>query len=284
MTTTSLRTPWRAPRQALIGALAIFGLGLGPPATATPIDPGFDLFQTATGSTSVLLDPDGPGGIDPFAVLLRGEPLANLGAPFVNLGPTDTIVKRKQGIAPFDVGDSAPIDIEIVALSLRSVAPVDLGGTLFDLDVIGGSLLGVQSPLGQMTVNHTHAFGGTFDALLPVSALLTFTEVGNPANTFRAPFADDFRSAGVWCHEPIGGAIMDPRFPAGAFFPGVFCPPDQTDPTRPTQPGKRLTIEQALLAQHGVVPAHIPEPGTVLLVAIGILLLARARTYPPGSA
>ncbi len=61
------------------------------------------------------------------------------GAPFAANG-TDTIVQRLQGINPLEVCPTLPcsdtIDIEIVALSLTSVDPVDLSD-------LGGPFLGV---------------------------------------------------------------------------------------------------------------------------------------------
>jgi hypothetical protein len=136
-------------------------------ALASPIGPGFDLFATDSASTFVELDFDGPGGLSPVPVQLEGNPLGTAGGS----GPlwdTDTIVERKPpGLSPFNVGDTGVIDIELVALSLRSVDPVDIGGTLFDLDVISGSLLGEPAnPLGSMTVNHSDPNGGTFSSAI----------------------------------------------------------------------------------------------------------------------
>lgn len=51
-------------------------------------------------------------------------------------------------------GQPATVPIELVALSLASVDPVDVGGTLFDVTVIGGSLLG-SNPGGTVVVNVT---------------------------------------------------------------------------------------------------------------------------------
>ncbi len=132
---------------------------------ATEIFPGFDLFATAPSppNPQTFVDLTIPSGGLVGIVPLEGAP--------VGPGDTDTIVERKTGSGPpFNVGDVAVIDIELVALSLRSVAPVDLGGTLFDMDVISGSLLGEPAnPIGQMTVTHSDPNGGTFVTdLLPI--------------------------------------------------------------------------------------------------------------------
>jgi hypothetical protein len=111
------------------------------------IDPGFDLFATDPGSTFVNLVPFG-GGIVPLE-----------GVPLPGFGNADTIVQRLDGLPPATGGT---VDIELVALSLRSVDPVDIGlGPLFDLEVISGSLLGEPAnPLGTMTIVHTDPNGG----------------------------------------------------------------------------------------------------------------------------
>ena len=231
---------------ALMCALMVgITFGDGDMALATPIEPGFDLFQTVTPGTVVDL---GALGLTE----LEGVPIGP--------GNTDTIVERLQGIDPFNVGDTATIQIELVALSLRSVAPVDIAGDLFDIFVV--ELPPLPVPIGTMTVRHDVADGGTFDASLPVNALLTFTQVGNPLITFNQGFFDVFLTLdGAWSHTASLGDVHNALFPAGDFFAAVL-PGTGGTPT--------IIDERALLNLHRVTPST-PEPSSLMLFAAGLL-------------
>ena len=85
-------------------------------------------------------------------------------------------------------------------------------------------------------------------------------------STCPQSFTDTFSASGVWSHTPGPQDQHDLSFPAGDFHPGV-------DPTTGL---KVLTLETALLAEHGVFPA-MPEPSTGLLVGSGLVLLAARR-------
>jgi hypothetical protein len=88
--------------------VASFGAGA---AHADPILPGFDYFLTPPGGAFVDL------GMGPIP--LQGVPLPNM-----SLGLTDTVVARKDPGPP--EGGTGIIDIELVALHLRSVNPIDV--------------------------------------------------------------------------------------------------------------------------------------------------------------
>jgi hypothetical protein len=241
------------------------------PANADPIGPGFDLF--ATDPTTTFVNLGAMGGVVP----LQGVPIGSLSG--VNLWDTDTIVQRLQGINPFPVGGTGTIQIQLRALSMESQAPVIIGGTMFDLTVRGGDLLGIAaSPVGSMTVSHTVPNGGTFVSTLPVHAVLTFTEVGNPQNTFQRNFDDVFDSVppAVWSHTPRPDNVNTdevPPFPAGRFHAGVD----------PATNGKVRIGEGARdsLSTHGALPAQIPEPSSLVLLAtagvVSLLAFGRRR-------
>jgi hypothetical protein len=191
------------------------------------------------------------------------------------IGPadTDTIVQRTTGIDPFDFPSGVgTVSIELVSLSLVSVAPITISGTSYNLNVLGGTSMGIPQTPGTMTVLHNHPNGGTFSSTLPVTAKLIFTEVGNPGNKTETPFADTFTSTGgIWSHTPRWDDPHTPSLPAGNFHPGVH--PDFLQ--------KVLTLEEAKLAAHGVLPAQaVPEAATFSFFGLGLIgmgLLARKR-------
>lgn len=242
---------------ASVVCVLIAGWCGGSTVMAVPIMAGFDLWNTTPG-TSVDL---GPGiGV----VSLTGTDLPGL-------GNTDTIIERKAG-ASLPV-ESVPI--ELVALSLRSVAPIDVGGMLFDVMVISGSLLGEPAnPLGTMTIDHSLPNGGVFIVdLLPVDAKVTLTEVGNPTNvTSQQVFVEFVGAQGIWGHQ-VG--MMDQHtldLPAGGFYPGI-------DPDT----GEKLPVIKHS-AGPGYPPGHMhvvrpsmPEPTTLTLLLSASILLGGRR-------
>jgi len=226
-------------------------VGTNQSAWATPIDPGFDLFETQP-ETFVDICTEVPGSI-PCKIPFEGVPIGP--------GNTDTIVERLQGSGPvFNPPDMVTVDIEIVALSLRSTTPVDLGGlgTLWDVEV---TLSGIQST-GFMTIFKTDNDGGTFDAVLPVDPLLTFTEVGNPLNTFSQPIpTKDFEVTGAaWSHTQNRN---EDGFLSGFFYPTGLIIEETPDGS----------------AKHTVRPGFPFEiGGTMIPIDTTALLLAGAQT------
>jgi hypothetical protein len=199
-------------------------IGIGQGASAAPIDPGFDLFVTpADVGASVDLSGFGLG-----VVGLEGVPLP--GAP----QSADTIVARLDP-GPLDPGDGI-IDIEIVALHLQSVDPVDLSplggpfiGVLSDLHIMidrslnfftgstphpdgtgtGPSFFGLpvnlalQRSIGLMNIHHPVGPGGTFDSCF--GSVVQCNALGQPF--LGQPGSGVFAQArfGV-----VGGSINNP--------------------------------------------------------------------------
>lgn len=225
----------------LVCAFAItIALGAAKTASADPILPGFDLFTTRPGTFHII---QGIG----FVAFTGGPPLI----PGTN---TDTIVQRLQGINPFPVGGMGTIDIVLKELSLQSVAPVNLGGTLFN---ISATALPMQT-LGSMTIVHSNANGGTFTSKLPVDVLLTFTPVFG-GMSFTRTFTTMLMSSCQWSHTPPPNYPTPANFPAGNFFVVGQC------------------IEMAPTELHVVEAAQTPEPATLLLLASGLAGLAGIR-------
>ncbi|MBM4040709.1 MAG: PEP-CTERM sorting domain-containing protein [Planctomycetes bacterium] len=229
-------------------------------AQASPIGPGYDFLETLPGTYFDL----GPG-IGP--INLTGQPL---GLP--GLGTTDTIVRRPPDpVFPLPPGGTGVVPIEIVALNLVSVNPITIGPTQYDV-----SVRSMPSPPGTMSITtHADPGGGTFNSILPVQAIVTFTEVGNPLNWFQQPFTEDFQEIPPWpwSHAAPFDYPNDPSFPSGNFIPGV-------DPGT----GNRTPfweLGQSTGSEWFVTPARvtgaIPEPGTLCLVGLGLAMFVRRR-------
>lgn len=222
-----------------------------PVASAGPIDPGFDLFHTQ--SATLDLSSFGMGlGLTEFESVVGGP------------GNTDTIIKRKPPFLP--PGGTGTIDVEIVALQLRSVAPVDLGGTLHDID-IRLDLNFARPSLGEYDMlAHDETPGGTYNSFFDVFVELDFFEVSNPGNMFSLLGMDRFASDNdPWSHMP------PPLYPEdGALPPGGFYPDAVTYSSDLSNGGTGLFNSLRL------TPA-IPEPNTLALFALGLAGLGFAR-------
>ena len=179
------------PHPPIVAVLAAF-LFLAPmilasvPASARPIKAGFDYFETQPGTyqdfSATPIPPDffDPGS-DPFdgTIDFLGEPLD----PAVSTA--DTIVERQADVRPrhpFPSFDTVPI--EIVALSLVSASPITVtysGGSPEQWNVKVELSKNASQAQGNMSIVKTTSRGGTFDSLLPVTPMLTFTRVGDGA-------------------------------------------------------------------------------------------------------
>jgi hypothetical protein len=177
------------------------------------------------------------------------------------------------------------IPIELVALSLRSVAPITVQypgrSELWDVQVCPSS--SVAQPLGSMTIQHTHCDGGTFQANLPVVPRFVFTRVEDGAQRHLdcgvggCPQLQFQTQNGKWTEMPSGnhnlvaappgatvqdacGNVSRPLLGStGNFHPGVasyHCAPGCENRVE----RKQLTQEDELRAAHGILPAQEPPP------------------------
>ncbi len=193
----------RLPALSLvIAALSI--LFAGSVQATTIINPGFNLFHTEPGSSFFFGNPvpntqfvDFEG--DPFGIFDFGD-----GNGLVFVSDTDTIVER---IQPANLGGgSDTIDIEIVALQLVSIAPVDLGfGAGFEDIFIG---LNTSSPSFQSTMTITDTGEGqphgAFDSTLNFSFDVTGSIGGFYATLEKTITATNQD----WQHEPTGSLLI----------------------------------------------------------------------------
>jgi hypothetical protein len=227
-------------RKLVCALVVIIVFGVGHTAMADPIGPGFDLFTTRPGTVANI-----PGfGLVSF---MGGPPLI----PGTNV---DTIVQRLAGIDPFPVGGMGTIPIVLHALSLQSVAPVNVGGTFFDVFATAA----LTQTTGSMTIFHNTVDGGIFISMLPINAVLTFTPVGG-GMSFTVPFATTLMAGCEWSHTPPPNYPMPAEFPSGGFFPRGQC----------------IESSSAGNEVHVVEPAAaVPEPTTLLLLASGLAGLA----------
>lgn len=238
--------------------LSVVGLLLLVPGSlsAGPINPGYDYLTTPSGGAFLDL------GGGPFEMVSLG----------IQGTTTDTIVQRTGGLPDGGVGI---IPAEIVALSLKSIAPQPLSSGFFDVFVVidSGGLWGVDPApnslppsTGQLDITSHAGDGGTFDSFFDVFADLVFVEVGNPTNTFhqQAPLVTITSSGSTWTHS----LAIDPSM--GGFAPG---PITHTGPHPHTNPAE------------GPFPQIIPEPSTFVLglfasIGLGLVAIGRRRNQP----
>ncbi len=155
--------------------------------TSADPDEGFDICHVFG------IEPESPGlpmnffepGSEPFEgqVCLMGESLGT--TTWGDFETADTIILRSED--PFDrceLPDPAErtVDIEIVALNLRSIQPIEVmvqgEPTFWDMAV---DLSQDPSPQqGQLTATKEHCNGGTYFSFLNVQPRFTFTKVSGP--------------------------------------------------------------------------------------------------------
>lgn len=222
------------------------------PAGTASIPAGFDLFETDPSATAfdIQIPPDffAPGS-DPFVgqIKFAGEPLETFnGMP---VGDADTVVQRQ---APADPNPDATIPIEIVALNLVSMEPltVTFGGLYPRKWDVRADLSQTRASTGQMTIHSTDPAGGTFDAILEVVPLLTFTDLkGGQTRTF-----DGAAISPAQLTMTVAGA----PWRTGCDLPALAVPGlnDAFCPSFTPQGNKQLTVFDAPIVDHGVRPAQ----------------------------
>jgi hypothetical protein len=248
-------------RWALRAGLAILAtaVGLVPAASvsADPIAPGFDLFETDPGTTQfVFQSPDtaipagffGPGS-DPFTgqVPFGGVPLQTFQGQ--SIGDADTVVQR---LNPADPMPTATVPIELVQLSLQSMEPITVtynGGQNPEQWNVGAS----PSPGGQSKGHISINQSGTFDSQLQVIPELTFTRLSDGSQRSLNTAALPPQSLNMLIFQQ-----QNAPWRAGCVLPALAVPGlnDGFCPGLTPDGQKQLTIEHALLAEHGVYPAQ----------------------------
>ena len=157
------------------------------------------------------------------------------------MGGTDTVIRRD--IDPWLSTEIPSLEarqvcIQIIELSLVSTAPisvlVDDQPTLWNVDV---DLSSIAPPSGRLTATKTHTNGGTYDAVLHIQPIFTFTRTDDPTDIrvfdtgLEGLPATVFQVAGApWVHhvDPSLGVIAPP---GSEFVPGVEEDPITGDQT-----------------------------------------------------
>ena len=147
---------------------------------------GVDLMQTTFAALDFTIEPLPPDffnpGSEPFfgIVELQGAPIGTFGA--FETGTTDTVVHRAEHSLLRTPPDAAQIDIEIVALSLVSIAPIEVntftGTEFWDVEVQLVPSEPGSSNLGQMDIQTIDPVIGVCDMAVPVELAIVFIRQG----------------------------------------------------------------------------------------------------------
>ena len=170
---------------ALIAIVAALISG-APVFAAETVHNGVDLWMTVAGfaQTSFADEPIPAGffceGSQPFTgtVKFKGAPLTV--EPAGSLGAIDTVVRRLDD-AKFDAKGEATTRIQLMALSLVSMQPIETSCGKYDVAI---GLAGKQ-PVTLMKIFQSDAFGGTYSAPLELNVKAVFTPVNGDASGRR---------------------------------------------------------------------------------------------------
>ena len=247
-------------------------LGFSLPASAGDIEPltpsvalGSDYFQTAAGT---FFNFGGSIG----SVNFMGLPIGP--------GNTDTIVQRQ---ADASIGGPA-IPIQIVALSLESTAPVNIGGSFFDVFVTLDPA-NLTNDTGTMSIGGTTA-GGTFSSNLNVFFDAHFQPVST-GSAFDVLSSISLSNAGsLWSSTPSGlivngvddGSVGDQN--ANQHSGLLGCPPLR---------GNGCEVDffvTGQLSETNTGEAHVvtdatPEPRMLFLLIPALIALSLKRRLRP---
>jgi len=204
------------------------------------------------------------------------------GVPFqgVPFGPgnTDTIVRRLSDATLSGVGSNATIPIELAALNLVSVMPVDFGLGLGLYYITLQAARGGPASLGMMQINFNTADDnlpgtpqGTFDSFFDV-----FFDIRLGALDGPIAFSNNLQlsSQGAsWDANPDPGTVLVPG-PAGDGAANSHTNKglDELD----FFPGPISEAHPSGMAIHNVVTAT-PEPGSMVLLGAGLGALWAVR-------
>lgn len=277
----SVLRPRRLPCGALVYCALVMGLAASPATAQSTITAGWDLWQSAPGTNFMGVPLTGvPLGTFDFTTGTSGDFGRGIGTQNVHLA--DTIVKRlDDAVVPATPGTDI-IDIEIVALQLQSVNPVDFGGGLdfhfVTLQSDRAPAEGGPGPLsqGQMTIQFDNDFGGTFDSFFDVFFDLRIGALDGPIL-----FSQNLALTST-------GSAWDRIAPPDAvLLPDVNHNLNGVDNATDFWPIGPVQHDHAIFGPSHIVASAIPEPssaalalGSVLACALMIVRRRLHRTAP----
>lgn len=202
----------------------------------------------------------GPGS-DPFIgqVLFDSQPIDP-----INLGPTDTIVKRPP-LPPIPPGPPIIVPIEMLELNLVSAQPISVGYNGMPSTEtwhVNVAISDTPAPTGSMQVQAIGPNGGTFSANIGVRPVFIFTNMqdlqqldaglitpdevrvrvidtgdpGSPLNPLQLQFGDGPTSsdwASQVCGQPLEDGLFAFHNPGFPFVPGINAPFNCFDAFKP---------------------------------------------------
>jgi hypothetical protein len=241
---------------AFLTALWLIPGALDPKAShaSSQVNPGYDLLITAAGTEFNF-----PGTCGLVSFQGAGIGSFDFGGGPVDVGMTDTIVRRLGTVT----SDPDTIAIQIVALQLVSVAPVDCG---FGPETLSVALVGTNP--STMTVSGTSSESsphGTFDSDLNFVIDL----IGSNSGLILNNEPKSFQASGVeWSHNPPTGIPLIPsvNFQLNGFNSAADFFPEEVFQEDAGGQGKHVT--------RGV--PTLSEWGTILF---GLLLTAGAMRF-----
>ncbi len=266
-------------------ALAV-SLGTGASAS-TSVAPGFDLLRTPNNGQTFF--DMGPGfGVVEFVGNWQhvGSPLCgagqfNFGGGCISTGNADSILHRTEVAFPDSAGNDT-IDLQLVALSLRSTQKFDAGfGMEFVearvlMDMTTGTWVYGMDLGSTMTIHFDDPLdpdaGGTFTSNLHFAVDLIFANSGYHAGT---EYITMTQSDASW--------QRDPWLKPAPTIPGINYHLDGYSHDQDFWPGPALHCAPGKC--HGTVPATVPLPPALPMLAAAVgglgLILRRSQQSRP---